>query len=71
MVLEMPDETSTSIETDFAKLEADLQAKNPGINDLLRAYAPYDAAAKLAEQYLSAFTPSRSPKFTTDNSTAR
>jgi len=30
----MPDQPSTSIETDFAKLEADVQAKNPGVNDM-------------------------------------
>jgi hypothetical protein len=36
------------IEADFAELEAKLKVQNPGVYDVLLAYGPYDAAAKLA-----------------------
>ena len=61
--------SSSSIQADFTELEAKLKVQNPGVYDVLLAYAPYDAAAKLAEQYLNALTPAR-PIFTTDSSTA-
>lgn len=64
-----PEQPLLPIEMEFAHLEAELKAHNPGVYDVMMAYAPYDAAAKIAEQYLSALTPTR-PSFTTDNSTA-
>jgi hypothetical protein len=62
-----PDKAKMRKETEqeFARMEAELAATQPGVLDVLRVYGDYEAALRQVDEYFAALNPVRD--FSTTN----